>query len=609
MQQADGATSAESKGIHFNAQTGGSFATANSVRVDDAILGSHTNGTGNGDNRSRQFTVSAYTLIDPDVSDGQLQYTDMPLFGLTMENGCGPTFMADVVLKNGNYDLAVNTSIYGMAMNGTGVTPQTARKGEWVLLALTVDDTAGQARLYVDGTLAYEVNYQSEGIVLRSDDTAVFHMTNMKSSASIAVSYDDFKIAGKVLSEEEIAELPYSYEAGSVPEYLVGYYTFDETTGTVGEYPNLGHGGDVKAQVMSGTPGWSGNEFTPTPAAGDFSCEGHENVYGDLEAYAVTYSITGEGTVTLSTDDGTVYENGAEVPVNTVLHLLAEPAEHYVLSSVTVNNEAQADLDNVQFTVTGITAVDVTFTQIQAQVKADDGSAEGGTYRCLDPATGEEYPLAGGYYQIPYGSEVLVDAEAREGYRVVSITVSDGTTTEELGTRNPVFTIAADMYEITVTYIARYSVNYSSSENGSIEVRSEGRLVSNGEIMDAGTQLTVTAIPDADYHIKYVTVNDKEVTLDSEGSYTFVLDGEVTVYAEFEEDSSVGTVAVESACYDAATKTVRVPCEALIRVIALDGRNVLSATGNSLSVNGLSDGLYVVTVEAQGAVRTFKIAK
>lgn len=140
--QEEGAESTPSNGISFPSQTS-TYSARRTVRVDDAVLG-----------ESKAFTVSAWVYIDTS-SDGQLSYSNFPLFGLTNIASYGVTTNTDVCLENGQFIMKVNKTIAGMADSGTTVegANAAAKKQEWCLLALAVDDEKGEAKLYYDGTL------------------------------------------------------------------------------------------------------------------------------------------------------------------------------------------------------------------------------------------------------------------------------------------------------------------------------------------------------------------------------------------------------------------------------------------------------------------------
>ena len=218
--QEEGAEGTPSNGISFPSQTS-TYSPRRTVRVDDAVIGD-----------SKAFTISAWVYIDTS-SDGQLNNSNYPLFGLTNVSSYGVTTNTDVCLEKGSFTMKVNNNMYGTAQPGTSVggANTAAKKQEWCLLALAVDDEAGEAQLYYDGTLVQTYTFEP-GIVFRAGEELTFHMTNAYSYTSIATRFDDLKIANRALTAEEVADLKYAYQPDNIPEWLVGYYSFDETTDT-----------------------------------------------------------------------------------------------------------------------------------------------------------------------------------------------------------------------------------------------------------------------------------------------------------------------------------------------------------------------------------------
>lgn len=427
--QEEGAEGTPSNGISFPSQTS-TYMPRRTVRVDDAVLG-----------ESKAFTVSAWVYIDPS-SDGQLSYLNFPLFGLTNIVSYGVTTNTDVCLENGSFTMKVNNTIAGTPQPGIFVegANAAAKKQEWCLLALAVDDEAGEAQLYYDGTLVQTCTFEP-GIVFRANEELTFHMTNAYSYASIPTRFDDLKIANRALTAEEVADLKYAYQADNIPEWLVGYYSFDETTGKVNEYPNIGNGGDYKAQVQEGSSGSSGMEFSGT------------------------------------------------------------------LSSTNA---------------------------------------------------------------------------AGEGEGIVNVWAP---------------------YKYTVTVI-------TEGEGGSIKVETADGEVANGDVLDAGTEVTVTVTPEENFIVKTFTVNGESAELTEEGTYTFSIEANTTIAVEFSEDKSgVASFETIATTYDRASQSILTDGEAEISVYSLDGKQVASARGSELSVAGLAKGLYIAIINDGQTVEKVKFCK
>lgn len=596
--QEEGAEGTPSNGISFPSQTS-TYMPRRTVRVDDAVLG-----------ESKAFTVSAWVYIDTS-SDGQLSYSNFPLFGLTNIASYGVTTNTDVCLENGQFTMKINNEKAGTAKPGTTVegANTAAKKQEWCLLALAVDDGTGEAKLYYDGTLVQTYTFEL-GIVFRTNEELTFHMTNAYSYASIPTRFDDLKIANRALTADEVADLAYAYQPDNIPEWLVGYYSFDETTGTVNEYANLGNGGDYKAQVQEGSSGSSGMEFSGTLSSNAATGEGIVNEWAPYK-YTVTVTTEGEGTVVLK-DGETEVASGSRVEKDKVLTIEATPAESYELSSITVNDVALESLENPTVTVTAATNIKVVFAEktATAQVKADDGTSEGGSYIVVDPESGEEFEKAEGYYTLDYGTEAKVVATANEGYRLDAISINDGQNETPLDLENPVFTVAADNYEISVAYVQQFSVNFTVGEGGSIKVETADGEVADGDVLDAATEVTVTVTPKENFIVKTFTVNGETAELTEEGTYTFSIEANTTIAVEFSEDKSgVASFETIATTYDRASQSILTDGEAEISVYSLDGKQVASARGSELSVAGLAKGLYIAIINDGQTVEKVKFCK
>lgn len=460
--QEEGAEGTPSNGISFPSQTS-TYSARRTVRIDDAVLG-----------ESKAFTVSAWVYIDTS-SDGQLSYSNFPLFGLTNIASYGVTTNTDVCLENGQFTMKINNEKAGTAKPGTTVegANTAAKKQEWCLLALAVDDGTGEAKLYYDGTLVQTYKF-TPGIVLSrtEQDTGepeelVFHMTNAYSYASIPTRFDDLKIANRALTADEVADLAYAYQPDNIPEWLVGYYSFDETTGKVNEYPNICNPSDLsgeetdesgeetdeggeetgedgeqtgekpeepgdKAWVMEGTAGYSGMEFSGKRSTTDSTGEGIVNVWAPYK-YTVTVTTEGEGTVVLK-DGETEVASGSSVAEGTVLSIEATPADNYELSSIAVNGSALESLENPTVTVTAATNIKVEFSEDKSGVASFETIAttyDRASQSILTDGEAEisVYSLDGKQVASARGSELSVAGLAKGLYIAI---VSDGQTVEKI---------------------------------------------------------------------------------------------------------------------------------------------------------------------------------
>ena len=416
--QEEGAEGTPSNGISFPSQTS-TYMPRRTVRVDDAVLG-----------ESKAFTVSAWVYIDAS-SDGQLSYSNFPLFGLTNIASYGVTTNTeDVCLENGQFIMKVNKTIAGMADSGTTVegANTAAKKQEWCLLALAVDDERGEAKLYYDGTLVQTCTFEP-GIVFRANEELTFHMTNAYSYASIPTRFDDLKIANRALTAEEVADLKYAYQADNIPEWLVGYYSFDETTGKVNEYPNIGNGGDYKAQVQEGSSGSSGMEFSGTLSSNAATGEGIVNVWAPYQ-FSVNFTAGEGGSIKVETADGEV-ANGDVLDAATEVTVTVTPEENFIVKTFTVNGETAelTEEGTYTFSIEANTTIAVEFSEDKSGVASFETIATTQSILTDGEAEISVYSLDGKQVASARGSELSVAGLANGLYIAI---VDNGQTSEKI---------------------------------------------------------------------------------------------------------------------------------------------------------------------------------
>ena len=421
--QEGGAEGTPSNGISFPSQTSSSYMPSRTVRVDDAILG-----------ESKAFTVSAWVYINAS-SDSQLNYTAYPLFGLTNIASYGVTTNTDVCVENGQFTMKVNKTMAGMAESGTAVEGANAKANnhEWSLLALAVDDEAGEASLYYDGELVQTYSFEP-GIVFRAGEELVFHMTNARNYSSIATSYDDLKIANRALTADEIADLAYAYQPDNIPEWLVGYYSFDETTGKVNEYPNIGNGGDYKAQVQEGSSGSSGMEFSGTLSSNAATGEGIVNVWAPYQ-FSVNFTAGEGGSIKVETADGEVAD-GDVLDAATEVTVTVTPEENFIVKTFTVNGETAelTEEGTYTFSIEANTTIAVEFSEDKSGVASFETIAttyDRASQSILTDGEAEisVYSLDGKQVASARGSELSVAGLAKGLYIAI---INDGQTVEKV---------------------------------------------------------------------------------------------------------------------------------------------------------------------------------
>lgn len=586
-----------------------SYGAKPQIRIDDILLGNHTNGEINDDNRSKSFTMAVRLWIDK-ISEGELNYTNMPLFGITMDNYYGITTMADIILENGAYNVKMNTAAAGVGKTGDQHNKATARMEEWVFLALVVNDEEGWAKLYCDGIETSDVSYNGSGNVFRNGETAVFYCSNSMNYSSLDLRFDDLKIINQAMDASQIEELKYAYHKESLPEYINGYYTFDENTGVINEYANVAEE-DVKAQVVEGTVNYTGADYNPAIASVDAMCDGWTPVYKDLETFTVNVNIEGEGSVILRDYEGNEYSSGASFMKDSTVTVIPVPGEDYILSEVIIDGTKQEDLENISFRIKQDTEINIVFILKGATVNIAGPELVGGTFICVNPEDNNEYPKdeTNSHYIIPYNSVVKVSTSADEGYKLKSITVNSGDETIQLELGNPVFTIERDIYEINVEFVARFSVNYSATEGGMLVVKADGQEIFSGKIIDAGSKLEITVIPDEGYKCTELTVNGDQIDF-IDNKFSMVLEENTEINAVFSELSSISTGTYNTAYYDRKNQKLHTGGkEVNVKLYSVNGNKLIETVTDIVDVNDLPQGIYLVIISKGGKEMSYKFVK
>lgn len=122
------------------------------------------------------------------------------------------------------------------------------------------------------------------------------------------------------------------------------------------------------------------------------------------------------------------------------------------------------------------------------------------------------------------GCKIVVTATAAEGYVLKSLTVND------------VALIAVDgEYSFTLTEDAEVKAEFVAPLTVTLVENELGTLTATQTLVIPGEQVTVTVTPNEGFEIVKVLVNGQEATANEDGTYTFTVDSNTTVSAEFQK--------------------------------------------------------------------------
>lgn len=250
-----------------------------------------------------------------------------------------------------------------------------------------------------------------------------------------------------------------------------------------------------------------------------------------IETYIVTIEEPLNGSIVVMNGEQEVV-SGESLPANTVLDLRAVADPGYVFSQWWDGN-ANAER---RISLTGDLTIKAEFVEEIPEYLLTIYQPEGG--KISASLEGEDIPT-GSY--VPEGSVLDLKAEAETGYRFLEWW--DGNTEAERTlemTKNTIVRATfekaeepePDLYVLTIT----------QPENGTITVTMAGEVVESGAELEAGVELSLSAVADEGY--KFVSWWDGNT--EAERTYRMPADP-VTVSASFKEDvanETTGTLAV-----------------------------------------------------------------
>lgn len=146
------------------------------------------------------------------------------------------------------------------------------------------------------------------------------------------------------------------------------------------------------------------------------------------------------------------------------------------------------------------------------------------------------------------------------------------------------------------------TLNINCNDGGTLKVTlPDGTIVSSGDIVPTGKEITVQAIPYANYELKTLSLNGNALTVDNDSKATFTINGNSTLSAKFAySDAGVLKVPVFS-MNENGSKYYRIPA----LVLAADGSLVAAADQRGSALNDLPNTISIVTKRSTDGGRTW----
>lgn len=596
-------------------------------RIDDAVLGSHTNGTvDENDLRSHNFTYSAWINIKNTTSG--------PIMGNIQSQFIDATGAFVVSLKDGKLNLSGrgNTSDSGYANEQPSATETTdpgTANDEWVFVSVVADREAKTVTLYKNCKAISHYDVTNK-IGLLPDKSSFFIGGN-----GTSVEFTEVQLWNKALTPDELMD-SYNLKFTETPENLAAYYKPAELVeGSTTDLRNLGTvGTDVPGQLLMGTSSYDSSQWTyvynGTPQ--DIELIDEDRVLGTAAITLVQPTTEGNS---FKVTDAKGKEIAAEVTLFEKLNVVPALAEGVEVLGVIVEADGVKTtytLDQFPIRATGDMTISLRLNDLFKVI----ATAENGTVT-ISVNDGEATAVAAEGTEVANGSKVVLTFTGNEGAVFKSLTVNgedaqltDGTYT--IDAIDADYTLAAiyDLFTYKLTII-------NPSDDPTPENNVYGEFVDNQmnrlEYEDAdGLDVTPGAtvyllisfaenhgVADSYYEFTKLTDNGVEVPRTNlfpggencyiypmsniQADHTFVIDQQLY-------DGIIGVGVDAEGMISFADYTIRVAADnAQIDIFDLNGRTLRSVAANEITVSDLVKGVYFAKATVNGKAYTFKFIK
>lgn len=596
-------------------------------RIDDAVLGSHTNGSCDAnDLRSHNFTYSAWINIKNTTSG--------PIMGNIQSQFIDATGAFVVSLKDGKLNLSGrgNTSDSGYANEQPSATETTdpgTANDEWVFVSVVADREAKTVTLYKNCKAISHYDVTNK-IGLLPDKSSFFIGGN-----GTSVEFTEVQLWNKALTPDELMD-SYNLKFTETPENLAAYYKPAELVeGSTTDLRNLGTvGTDVPGQLLMGTSSYDSSQWTyvynGTPQ--DIELIDEDRVLGTAAITLVQPTTEGNS---FKVTDAKGKEIAAEVTLFEKLNVVPALAEGVEVLGVIVEADGVKTtytLDQFPIRATGDMTISLRLNDLFKVI----ATAENGTVT-ISVNDGEATALEAEGMDVAKGSKVVLSFTGNEGTVFKSLTVNgeDAQLTDGAYT---IDAIDADYTLAAVFGLFTYKLTIINPDDDAVpENNVYGEFVDNQmnrlEYEDAdgldvtpGTTVYLLisfaenhGVADSYYEFTKLTDNGVEVPRTNlfpggencyiypmsniQADHTFVIDQQLY-------DGIIGVGVDAEGMISFAGYTIRVAADnAQIDIFDLNGRTLRSVAANEITVSDLVKGVYFAKATVNGKAYTFKFIK
>lgn len=597
-------------------------------RIDDAVLGSHTNGSCDAnDLRSHNFTYSAWINIKNTTSG--------PIMGNIQSQFIDATGAFVVSLKDGKLNLSGrgNTSDSGYANEqprATETTDPGTANDEWVFVSVVADREAKTVTLYKNCKAISHYDVTNK-IGLLPDESSFFIGGN-----GTSVEFTEVQLWNKALTPDELMD-SYNLKFTETPENLAAYYKPAELVeSSTTDLRNLGTvGTDVPGQLLMGTSSYDSSQWTyvynGTPQ--DIELIDEDRVLGTA-AITLVQPVSDDNSFKVINAKG---QEVTEVTLFEKISVVPALAEGINVLGVIVEAdgvETTYTLDQLPIRATGDMTISLRLNDLFKVI----ATAENGTVT-ISVNDGEAIAVAAEGTEVAKGSKVVLTFTGNEGTEFKSLTVNgedaqltDGTYT--IDAIDADYTLAAiyDLFTYKLIVINPYDDDVPENNvYGEFVDNQMNRLDyedENGLEVTPGS-LVYLSISNAENHgtadsyyiFDKLTDNGQEVTTESgtlfpngDLGYIYIINGvqedHTIVISQNLYSGIIGVVADAEGMISFADYTIRVAADnAQIDIFDLNGRTLRSVAANEITVSDLVKGVYFAKATVNGKAYTLKFIK
>ena len=304
--------------------------------------------------------------------------------------------------------------------------------------------------------------------------------------------------------------------------------------------------------------------------------------------HTITYNQPTNGTLKVKSDTQEI-TSGSTVKEGTILTIEATPYQHYKLDSIRVNGKRS---DKLSIMVEENTRIEAFFGKEKHSVTYVQ--SVGGTLTVKD---GGQKVSSGS--TVEYGTVLTIEATPDQHYKLDSIRVN-GKLLDKLS-----ITVEENTRIEAFFGKKKYTVKYNNPYGGKLYVIKGTDIVTSGEGVEYGTELTVKTAPDAGFKLKSLTLNGQTIP----DNYKFAISEPVTIEVVFtsvgtgldETSAAAGIVVYPNPVVDILRIATDTPIRT-IRVFNIYGREVACATDTDrIDLSHLPAGVYTVRVDGKKA--------